>query len=1147
MKFRNKGFTLIELLAVIVIIGVFLLVVVPSVTEYIADARKNTYVTSARGYISEVKTMITNRELTSMKQRDVTYYIPIDCVHKESGGESPYGDWETAFVVVTYEDSEFSFFWTSNDVTNMGILLTPEDKLSKDRVIPGITGISTSIGIGDRSKILVLSDTCSVEDAIVRRPMINVEPDELVEEDDITGVDIEDDSLRPVYYVSPRGWSQKKTVTITYPGTSESREYSLDGGVTWNQYTGPITFTANGSIIAKNVIDGNYINGSSQYVSQIDTTRPITATFTYSATSKSIKVVANGDDPESDIYGYQFSSNGGTSWSSVQEGNTYSFTNLSTGTYNIKIRALNGTYNNNKNSNAYLDSAVIAVATTPIDSPSFSVSPSTSDWVQKKTLTINYNGGTSHEYSIDGGITWVEYKKPLEFTGNVDLLARSHDGVNFAAASSISLSRIDSTRPSSATFTYEVGSNFIKVVANAVDNQSGILYYQFSIDNGHNWTELSTNSAYKFEGLTTGTYNVKIRAINKTYKADEGLNNNYLDSEPISISTTELSSPTYSVSPSGWSNSKTVTISYPSGFISQYSTNGGISWSNYSGPLTFTSDVSLIARVTDRTNYVNGSTLSLSQFDVVAPTLTGTASFTSSTAKVKFITNDTGGSGLSSSNIYKYCLSTSSTSASGCSWKNYTSGTTYTHTGLVGTYYVWIYPIKDTAGNINDGKTNISTPYIIASVSNYSVTLSLSNVQADKTSAVVPLGGTATFNLTPSSGYKFSNISCSNSQDYTFENGVLTVKNLNKNTVCQIKYVTSLVAPTNPTEYSVRIYGNAPAGTNAQRVYTGSDWVYNSSGGYYEKKFNYGVAATLPDPSELYSVASYQDTNNYTYGVKDYSGFFYIRNVYPYLCNSTLDVRSQVALGNSIIIWLYKDPGASGSNNQWFNFEKLSNGYYMIKTLDVSTSKVYAFTSTATLDLWTGITEETNNGNYNEFGTYYRVVLANPNSSDDMQQWALIPDGNGFFYIKNKATGQYVRAGSTKYLSTKYPSTACTTYETLNSDGVHNPIAPTGNRELPLITTSNFSESDYFKWHLHTYQAASGTTDPRRDMFYYKYFKYGDRSVAFVEPPYSPPNILNYSGSVDEKTQTVSKGTYNFDLSNVNGDIVHLYPEWVLS
>ena len=52
-KINKKGFTLIELLAVIVIMGILMMVAIPSVNLIIIDARKDIYVNSARTFINE--------------------------------------------------------------------------------------------------------------------------------------------------------------------------------------------------------------------------------------------------------------------------------------------------------------------------------------------------------------------------------------------------------------------------------------------------------------------------------------------------------------------------------------------------------------------------------------------------------------------------------------------------------------------------------------------------------------------------------------------------------------------------------------------------------------------------------------------------------------------------------------------------------------------------------------------------------------------------------------------------------------------------------------------------------------------------------------------------------------------------------------
>ena len=98
LKLKNsKGFTLIELLAVIIILGVLLLIAVPSVSKYIEDSRKNTYVTNASRYIDAARNMVNSLEM-KVYDTTTTYYLPIDCIDLENGGGSPFGDIEEGYV-----------------------------------------------------------------------------------------------------------------------------------------------------------------------------------------------------------------------------------------------------------------------------------------------------------------------------------------------------------------------------------------------------------------------------------------------------------------------------------------------------------------------------------------------------------------------------------------------------------------------------------------------------------------------------------------------------------------------------------------------------------------------------------------------------------------------------------------------------------------------------------------------------------------------------------------------------------------------------------------------------------------------------------------------------------------------------------------
>ena len=171
---NKKGFTLIELLAVIIILGVLMIIAIPAVTEYISSSRKSAYITTASRYIDGVRNKINAAEIP-VYDKETTYYIPGSCVSMEKGGKSPYGDWEEYYVVVTYDGTSYDYYWTSRDETNTGIYLTYQDLLDVDRIENNVTSISTNIGVGDREKIIVLKDSCDINDAEEMLATVNIE------------------------------------------------------------------------------------------------------------------------------------------------------------------------------------------------------------------------------------------------------------------------------------------------------------------------------------------------------------------------------------------------------------------------------------------------------------------------------------------------------------------------------------------------------------------------------------------------------------------------------------------------------------------------------------------------------------------------------------------------------------------------------------------------------------------------------------------------------------------------------------------------------------------------------------------------------------------------------------------------------------
>ena len=135
-KMNKKGFTLIELLAVIIILGVLMIIAIPSVTTYIQNSRKSAYVDTAAAYVEAVRTKVNEGKDLRLFSTDTLYMIPVGdkavssgatmCVSVESGGQSPFSDkWDYAYVGVTYDGKGYSYYFIGEDGANQGLTFMP--------------------------------------------------------------------------------------------------------------------------------------------------------------------------------------------------------------------------------------------------------------------------------------------------------------------------------------------------------------------------------------------------------------------------------------------------------------------------------------------------------------------------------------------------------------------------------------------------------------------------------------------------------------------------------------------------------------------------------------------------------------------------------------------------------------------------------------------------------------------------------------------------------------------------------------------------------------------------------------------------------------------------------------------------------------
>ena len=163
-KIRKNGFTLIELLAVIIILGILMIIAIPSVTSYINNSRKSAYVDSAREIIAGARNFV-NEGKVPMYDTSATYYIKSSCISTENGQKSPYGDFvdEETYVIVTYDGKGYDYYWVSRDTTGQGVP-TPtalkdldEDDIKSDIALGTIKTEKIS---DDKSNVQLINSTC---------------------------------------------------------------------------------------------------------------------------------------------------------------------------------------------------------------------------------------------------------------------------------------------------------------------------------------------------------------------------------------------------------------------------------------------------------------------------------------------------------------------------------------------------------------------------------------------------------------------------------------------------------------------------------------------------------------------------------------------------------------------------------------------------------------------------------------------------------------------------------------------------------------------------------------------------------------------------------------------------------------------------
>ena len=140
----KKGFTLIELLAVIIILAILMTLAITAMSEYITNAKKDTFVTTAQQYANAARLSFVNGDYATIA-RGNCIAVKTSGVALESGStKSPFGfDYEdsSSYVVIANvagtneENDRYEYYVQMVDARGNGFGLMREADVDRVNVI----------------------------------------------------------------------------------------------------------------------------------------------------------------------------------------------------------------------------------------------------------------------------------------------------------------------------------------------------------------------------------------------------------------------------------------------------------------------------------------------------------------------------------------------------------------------------------------------------------------------------------------------------------------------------------------------------------------------------------------------------------------------------------------------------------------------------------------------------------------------------------------------------------------------------------------------------------------------------------------------------------------------------------------------------
>ena len=289
--------------------------------------------------------------------------------------------------------------------------------------------------------------------------------------------------------------------------------------------------------------------------------------------TNAITVKSNCSDDESGIKLQQYRINNGE-WVTGNE--TYTFTGLKTGEYQIQVECTNGEDLVNTSDN-------LSTNTKPMPMPEIVINPSEDIWASVKTATITYSNEQSDfvkEYSLNDGESWEkltnETTKMINFTEEGSIKAKLSDGVNEIVTDTYQITKVDSKAPTTPTISggsseWTKDSRTIKVTTEST-SLSGIKNYKYCITSSasltgkENWIDLGANIK-EVTISTQGQNYVYFKAVNNVGTESEVSNSQIVKVDKtaptdVSVQTKNITSNSIEVTATGTDNESGISKYY---------------------------------------------------------------------------------------------------------------------------------------------------------------------------------------------------------------------------------------------------------------------------------------------------------------------------------------------------------------------------------------------------------------------------------------------------------------------------------------------------------------------------------------------------------------------------------------------------------